>query len=136
MKRDGENGQSLVEFVILLPVLLIIMAGVLDLGRVYYASVALTDAASEGATYAAIHPDDPNEAILRAQEATTGLINIDASMVNIAAPTIATGAPITVSVGYTFTVLTPFLNVIVPNGQFVIQGRASGRILSGSLGEP
>ena len=121
---------------ILLPVLLIILAGVLDLGRVYYASVALTDAASEGATYIAIHPDDQAEAIQRAQGATTGLITVDASMVSIEAPTIATGAPITVSVGYTFTLLTPFMNVIVPEGQFIIQGRASSRILSGSLGGP
>ena len=136
MENNRERGQSLVEFVLLLPVLLIILAGVLDLGRMYYIWVALTDAAGEGAAYAAISPTDQDETKKRAQEASTGLVTIEPSMIDIEAPTVATGAPITVSVGYTFTLITPFMNVIVPDGQLVLRGRASERILSGSLGGP
>ena len=43
-----EKGQSLVEFALLLPILLIILIGVVDLGRMYYAYVVITDAAAEG----------------------------------------------------------------------------------------
>lgn len=49
----GARGQSLVEFVIVLPVLLVILAGLLDLGRLYYAYVAVTDVAGEAVAYAA-----------------------------------------------------------------------------------
>jgi Flp pilus assembly protein TadG len=48
-----QSGQSLFEFAVILPVLLIILAGLLDLGRLYYAYVAVTDVAGEGAGYAA-----------------------------------------------------------------------------------
>ena len=52
-QRQGkENGQSLLEMALILPVLIIILAGVLDLGRLYYAYVSVTDAAAEGAAYA------------------------------------------------------------------------------------
>jgi len=133
MERNREKGQSLAEFVLVLPILLLVLAGAVDLGRLYYVSVALTDAAGEGAAYGAIHPDDLPQVAQRAQEATTGLITIDPSMVHIDAPVIATGDPITVTVGYTFTLFTPFLDLIVPEGELVLQGRATERILSGSL---
>jgi hypothetical protein len=41
--------------VLLLPVLLIILSGLLDLGRLYFAYVAVTDVAGEGAGYAAAY---------------------------------------------------------------------------------
>ncbi|MGB6836982.1 MAG: TadE family protein [Dehalococcoidia bacterium] len=47
-----QRGQSLVEFALLLPLLLIIMLGVLDFGRVYFAYVSVTNAARNGAHYA------------------------------------------------------------------------------------
>ena len=91
-------------------------------------------AAGERAGYAAIYPIDHDEARKCVQQASTGLVTIEPSMIDIEAPTVATGAPVTVSVGYTFTLLTPYVDVVVPDGQFVIHGRASSRILSGSLG--
>ena len=92
MRKEKENGQSLVEFVLLLPVLLIILAGVLDLGRMYYTLVAPTDAAGEGAAYAAICPIDHDETKKRAQEASTGSVNIALSMIDIEALTVTRGA--------------------------------------------
>lgn len=42
----------MVEFAILSPILILVMAGMLDLGRAYYYEVATTDAARDGARYA------------------------------------------------------------------------------------
>jgi len=133
-RRERERGQGLVEFAILLPFLLIVLAGALDLGRMYYVSIALTDAAGEGAAYAAIYPDDLAQVAQRAQDATSGMVSIDASLVQVDAPVIATGAPITVTVGYTFTMFTPVMNAIVPGGALMLRSNATERILSGSLG--
>lgn len=55
MKR---RGQSLIEFALILPILLIIVVILADMGRAIAAHVALSNAAREGARYAAMHPED------------------------------------------------------------------------------
>lgn len=133
--RKAEKGQSLLEFALIVPILLIILAGVLDLGRLYYAYVAVTDAAAEGASYAAIHPqaNERAEVLQRAQEASGALVQIDPTMVQVDCPAVAAGAPITVTVSYSFTVATPLLNVIVPSGELRLRAVASESILAGGL---
>jgi Flp pilus assembly protein TadG len=129
-----ERGQGLVEFAIILPILLIILSGVLDLGRLWYAYVAVTDAAAEGATYAAMLPEDVSGVYQRAQEASGGLVNIDPNGVSVEyPPTVASGAPVTVTVIYTFTLATPFLHAIVPDGRLPLVARANEAILAGQL---
>lgn len=51
-------GQSLVEFALVLPVLLLLVLGALDLGRLFSTKITLTNAAREGANYLARHPTD------------------------------------------------------------------------------
>jgi Flp pilus assembly protein TadG len=133
--KKAEKGQSLLEFALIVPILLIILAGVLDLGRLYYAYVAVTDAAAEGASYAAIHPQayERAEVLQRAQEASGALVQIDPTMVQVDCPAVAAGAPITVTVSYSFTVATPLLNVIVPSGELRLRAVASEPILAGGL---
>ena len=134
-KGEEEKGQSLLELALILPVLIIILAGILDLGRLYYAYVAVTDAAAEGASYAAIHPEDSSrdQVFRRAHEASQGLVEIDPNLVKIDCPTVAAGAPITVTVSYSFTVATPFINAIVPDGVLMLRAVANEAILAGEL---
>ena len=49
-------GQSLVEFAIILPVFLLLVAGAIDLGRLFSAYVSTENAAKEGALYGATNP--------------------------------------------------------------------------------
>ena len=56
--RSSEKGQNLVEMAIVLPFLLIIVFGVIDLGRVFFASINLTNAAREGVRFLTMHPND------------------------------------------------------------------------------
>ncbi len=51
------RGQSFVEFALLLPLLLILVLGTVDLGRAYFASVSLENAVKEGAFFGAREPD-------------------------------------------------------------------------------
>jgi len=58
----NEKGQSLVELAISLLFLLLLVAGVVDLGRAFFTYIALRDAAQEGAAYASVarkRPLDP-----------------------------------------------------------------------------
>ena len=132
--KRKERGQSLVEFVLILPVLLIILAGVLDLGRLYFAYVAVTDAAAEGVAYAAIPPEDEdNEIVNRAQDASGGLIEIDRGLVGIECPDTALGEPVTVTVSYNFIVITPFVNAMVSDGVLMLRAVDTEAILAGEL---
>jgi hypothetical protein len=51
-----EKGQSLLEMAFALPVLLLLLALAIDVGRVFDASIVLTNAVREGARYATIEP--------------------------------------------------------------------------------
>lgn len=59
--RPHEKGQSLVELAISLVLILILLAGVVDLGRMMYEYLSMRDAAQEGAGYGAIYPQDCSE---------------------------------------------------------------------------
>ncbi len=54
--RSARRGQSLVEFAIILPVLLMLTVVIFDLGRVVYYYSALHNAAREGVRYGAATP--------------------------------------------------------------------------------
>ncbi|MGC8780015.1 MAG: TadE/TadG family type IV pilus assembly protein [Anaerolineae bacterium] len=53
----AERGSNLVETAFVLPVLLLLLAGVADLGRAFHDYIVLTAAAREGAYFAAYFPD-------------------------------------------------------------------------------
>ena len=50
-KHNFLRAQALVEFALLLPILLVLILGAMDLGRVFYVKTVLTNAAREGANY-------------------------------------------------------------------------------------
>lgn len=55
MRRRDHRGQSLVEFALVLPVFLLILVAVFDLGHVVWANDTLSNAAREAARYAIVH---------------------------------------------------------------------------------
>ena len=54
-------GQNLVELALVLPVLALILLGALDLGRVFFSYVQLTNAVREGANYGRVNPTAVND---------------------------------------------------------------------------
>ncbi|MDY6867183.1 MAG: TadE/TadG family type IV pilus assembly protein [Chloroflexota bacterium] len=59
-KFQSQRGQSLLEMVLLLPLLLVLVIGALEFGRLFYTKIVITNAAREGAYYLATHPTDYN----------------------------------------------------------------------------
>ena len=53
-----KKGQGIVEFVIILPILVLLVIGVLDFGRAFHTYQRVSNAAREGAFYLASHPAD------------------------------------------------------------------------------
>ena len=58
MKNRKSSGQSLLEFAIILPILLLLVMGVFDLGGGIYYYSAIQNAAREGARYGAVNHCD------------------------------------------------------------------------------
>lgn len=126
-RRPRSRGQSLVEFAMILPIMLVFLAGVLDLGRVFYATITLNNAAREGAFQAAQTPDsfDQGQPCNTATNLVTCRVQLESadSGVTIAATDIdmtcdpgscdkAAGNTVRVDVTGTFTLVTPLLSVI------------------------
>ncbi|MGH3738570.1 MAG: TadE family protein [Micromonosporaceae bacterium] len=96
--RSRDRGAAAVEFALLLPILLIIVFGIIDFGRMLNAQVTLTEAAREGARAESLG-SDPNA---RVATATTNLDGVSTS-VDSACP----GEDAIVTVNYEFTFVTP-----------------------------
>lgn len=62
MRRD-EGGQSLVEIALTLPLLLLVVIGIVDIGRIYAFKASVTNAAREAAAYAARDPQATRDEI-------------------------------------------------------------------------
>ena len=55
-RRPASRGQALVELALILPVLMLLFASALDLGRLYYSQITINNAAKEGALEASRNP--------------------------------------------------------------------------------
>jgi hypothetical protein len=147
-----QKGQSLVEFSLGMIVILLIMSGLLDLGRVYFTFVALEDGVGEAALYLSINPAciyeggdypvdadhpavpecaDPNNAEYRAQNA--GSQEVDWSKTTLAFDRPAdygVGDPVHVYVQYSYPLLTPIIPKIVGINPITLSASASQIIVT------
>jgi len=142
-RRPRSRGQSLVEFALILPLLLVFLATVLDLGRIYYANISLLNAAREGAFQASKTPGsfqanqpcntNTNLIVCRVQLESKG------SMVEIAASDIGvtcskTGCPVEadstvrVEVSGQFQLITPILGFIFGGQTIDMESSATQQI--------
>jgi Flp pilus assembly protein TadG len=55
--RLGRRGQSLVDLAVILPVLLLLLGGAIELGRAFFARTAIENAAKEGALFGSTKPE-------------------------------------------------------------------------------
>jgi len=141
--QESERGQSLVEFALMFVVLTLILMGILDLGRLYYAFISLQDAVGEGAQYATMNftnaacaynkPGspcaDPNNVTWRTKYANpSGAINPDLVSVQVAfgpPDLISHATPVTVTATYSHTLLTPVIQSIVGSPVLPLMARSA-----------
>jgi len=66
----SQFGQSLIELALVLPILVLIVAASVDIGRAFYAYVSMTNAAREGARFGAGYPPYKTDYTSRIQART------------------------------------------------------------------
>jgi hypothetical protein len=106
----------MVELVVVLPLLLTILLGTLDLGRAFYTYIALTNAAREAARYAAVN--DANASLSQVQGELDAPSGTDISgcapgSLSFTGSGGGRGNAYTVKVSCQFVLVTPFMSTIV-----------------------
>ena len=146
LQADGprrRRGQGLVEFAFVLPVFLLIFAGTLDLGRVFYAQISLANAAREGAFQAARTPasfqagQPCNTAtnlvvcrvLLESKDSFVAVQPADVAMAcTPSACTKAVWNTVKVTVHGSFVLLTPLLSSLLGGQTLTLSGEATAQL--------
>ncbi len=142
-----ERGQSIVEVALILPIALVLMAGAIDMGRLFFARVAIENAAREGAVFAANNPrcdtaersdcGDPNTVDWRVRNEATSLDGLVTSF-TCDAPNgtprgsvadCSDGDSFTVTVGDQFEFVTPLLTPIF-GSTMMLEATATSRVMN------
>ncbi len=131
--KKGQKGQSLVEVALAMPLLILVLMGILDLGRAYFTYVTLADAAAEGAAYGALHPGQTALIIDRAADASNGLVQLEPEMVSVIQSDLSLGSPITVTVEYDYQIITPIVQRFVPSGTLTMKATVVQSITTGGF---
>jgi Flp pilus assembly protein TadG len=126
-RRERERGANLVEFALVLPLLLLMLVGVADLGRAFTTYIAITNAAREGARYASRWPnyrDQIVEAVIE-EAALSGLTLEDTEeQIEIEGLQGLSGETIVVTIRYDFPLILGGL-IGVADGTITLGNRTS-----------
>lgn len=122
--KSGAPAQELVELAILIPLLMLIAFGVLDLGRVFHASITIENAAREGARFGTFDPFDTAGIVAATQaEAQSSGIDLSSSTITVGCPDGACGSglPVRVTIQYPFQLV---MGVMFLNPTLTLGGEA------------
>jgi Flp pilus assembly protein TadG len=124
--RRNERGAAAVEFALVLPLLVLLFAGIAELGRIYYLQATLSGAAREGVRVMALQ-NKSALAVTAVKEAAAPLVLTDAQILvsPITGACTASSTPVTqASVTITYTAVlstTLFLPSVTIRGKGVMQ---------------
>ena len=126
----SQKGQSLVEFAIGLFFLLLLISGIVDLGRAIFTYMDLREAAQEGAAYATVNPYDTTGIANRVTDSSNVFDSADLSVnVNID-PNPCLGDDITVGVSMAnFPLTMPFMGAILGTQTLTITASIKDTVL-------
>lgn len=127
-RKKFQAGQGLVEFVILLPILVIFIMVIFDLGRVAFVYSTIHNAAREGARYASIHHQSATttDVANAAKQLTSGL---DQSLMSISI-SYPSSDIVQVTINYPFTTATPIITRLLgySDNTITLSSRATMRL--------
>ena len=120
------RGLAEVEFTIVLPLILLLTLGVIDLGRGLISYVELEQAAQEGALFGSFAPTDPDLIEARIRSSADGIVNLtDAAAVEIVIDCPDGDASVGVTVRHTLQLITPMIGPMF-GGSIDLETRSVG----------
>jgi len=115
----NEEGQSLVEFALVLPILLLLLCGIIDFGWIFGNQLLANNASREAARYTAVHYYDSTT---DDDQATAAQIVADRAPTLIS-PTVTltpSAGSVTIKVSSQMDVLTPIVAAFFENGKYTV----------------
>jgi hypothetical protein len=144
--RRGERGQSMVEIVLFLPIMLFVLLIAVDFSRVFMGWITVNNMARIGANYAALNPQgfESNDAGVKSRYEQ--LMLKDAASVNCSLPSpladpqfsgYSLGDTVRLDIECDFELITPFLSALVGDGSgnVPIAANATFMVRSGSVND-
>lgn len=135
--QKRERAQSLTELAISFTFLMLLLAGAVDLGRIFFTMIQLQDAAQEGAIYGSTDPTNSSEIEARVRNTSNNPIDLtDTGQVNVTIDTVPSGSSlcagngIKVDVAFTYTFSMPFISMAIPSNTIPLTGTATSTILT------
>lgn len=121
MQARDDEGAAAVEFALVLPLLVLLVFGIIDFGRLYYEQITLTDAAREGVRVLALQGTvaDATTAVQDAASDTGVTVQTSSSTVPCTA-----GDTVTVTASESFSFLTPLPDLAGFTGVSSVTGKA------------
>jgi hypothetical protein len=129
----SERGQSMIELAISFIVLILLLAGITDLGRAFFTYSSLRDAAQEGATYGSLYPSDTGGIIARVRGSSNNPIDLTNPQIKIFVKVLGTpciGSGIEVTVTYEgFQFIWPIMQTVAGTDKINLTARVTDEIV-------
>jgi len=113
--KKNEKGQAIVELALILPILMLLIFGITEFGRIFSTYLILANSAREGARQATVGATD-SEIVLTVQN-NASVLDSSNLIINIS-PSEGSrhrGDSVTISVQYPVTIYAPIISEIVGN---------------------
>lgn len=122
-----KRGQALVELALVLPLLILIIIGMMEFGRIFHSYLLITNAAREGARLGVVGETD-SEIRTRVKDMAVSLDLTDSQISITPEESLrARGVPLTVKVEYEMDLITPVLDIIIPS-PFLLSAKSTMRM--------
>ena len=114
--RKNEEGQTLVEFALVAPLLFLILFGIVQYGMAFKNSITLSDAVRTGARQATVSRNAPDPIATTKASVVGAASDLDTSKLNVTvtAPPWQPGATVTVTATYPYSI--NLLGIVVASG--------------------
>ena len=113
--RKGEHGQALVEMALVLPLFFLLLFGVIEMGRVGYAYITVSNAAREGGRIATIGGTD----LAINSSINNAAVSLDPASLTITITPLQSqrqsGQAVTIQVTYPVQLIIPLISNVIPN---------------------
>jgi Flp pilus assembly protein TadG len=129
-KENSEQGQGLVELALVLPILLLLLFGIIEFGRVMGAGVIVTHSARDAARYGAVGATN-NEIVERIRTNTAASLYDPSApsdlQIEITRTDVNGGRDIEVNVSYAVQLYMPIIPGLIGN-PFIVEGSSLMRL--------
>jgi len=113
-KKDGEKGQALAEFALLVPIFMLLLFAIVDFGMGFYSWITVTNAAREGARLGAVLATEQQieDRVFQTSDLPNEATNMTVTVTNAADTGGQPGESVVVKVDYDYDLITPMAGLV------------------------